>query len=130
MPAGQHINKTSSAIRITHLPSGMVVECQDERSQYKNKDKAMRVLALPSVRDRTAETGRCDCGRTPQSGRLGQPLRAHPRTCGFPENRISEHRIKLTLYHLDSFLDGNLDEVLDALITTEQSEKLARSEFS
>ena len=126
---GQHINKTSSAIRITHLPTGMVVECQDERSQYKNKDKAMRVLRsrLFEIEQRKrdeaiAEDRRSQVGSGSRSERI--------RTYNFPENRVSEHRIKLTLYHLDSFLDGDLDEVLDALITTEQSEKLAKADFS
>ena len=126
---GQHINKTSSAIRITHLPSGMVVECQDERSQYKNKDKAMRVLRsrLYEIEQQKQNAAIADERRS----QVGSGSRSERiRTYNFPENRISEHRIKLTIYHLDSFLDGNLDEVLDALITTEQSEKLARSEFS
>ena len=107
----------------------MVVECQDERSQYKNKDKAMRVLRsrLFEIEQQKQDAAIADERRS----QVGSGSRSERiRTYNFPENRISEHRIKLTLYHLDSFLDGNLDEVLDALITTEQSEKLARSEFS
>ena len=123
---GQHINKTSSAIRVTHIPTGMVVECQDERSQYKNKDKALRVLRsrLFEIEQRKQDEAiaaerRSQVGTGDRSERI--------RTYNFPENRVSEHRIKLTLYKLDSFMNGNLDEVLDALITTDQAEKLARA---
>ena len=123
---GQHINKTSSAIRVTHIPTGMVVECQDERSQYKNKDKALRVLRsrLFEIEQRKQDEAiaaerRSQVGTGDRSERI--------RTYNFPENRVSEHRIKLTLYKLDSFLNGNMDEVLDALITTDQAEKLARA---
>ena len=124
---GQHINKTSSAIRVTHLPTGMVVECQDERSQFKNKDKALKVLRsrLFEIKQREQEDAiaaerRSQVGTGDRSERI--------RTYNFPENRISEHRIKLTLYKLDSFLNGNIDEGLDALITTDQAEKLAKME--
>ena len=124
---GQHINKTSSAIRVTHLPTGMVVECQDERSQFKNKDTALKVLRsrLFEIKQREQEDAiaaerRSQVGTGDRSERI--------RTYNFPENRISEHRIKLTLYKLDSFLNGNIDEVLDALITTDQAEKLAKME--
>ncbi len=122
---GQHINKTSSAIRVTHLPTGMVVECQDERSQYKNKDKALRVLRsrLFEIEQRR-QTDAIAAERRSQVGTGDRSERI--RTYNFPENRVSEHRIKLTLYKLDSFLDGAMDEVLDALITTEQAEKLAK----
>ena len=124
---GQHVNKTDSAIRITHKPTGVVVECQDERSQFKNKDKALRVLRSRLFEieqrkrdDAIAAERRSQVGTGDRSERI--------RTYNFPENRVSEHRIKLTLYKLDSFLDGNLDEVLDALITTDQAEKLAKVE--
>lgn len=124
---GQHINKTSSAIRVTHLPTGMVVECQDERSQFKNKDKALKVLSSRLFEinqrehdDAIEEERRSQVGTGDRSERI--------RTYNFPENRISEHRIKLTLYKLDHFLNGNMDEVLDALITTDQAEKLANME--
>ncbi|MBR6102735.1 MAG: peptide chain release factor 1 [Ruminococcus sp.] len=124
---GQHINKTSSAIRITHLPTGMVVECQDERSQYKNKDKAMKVLRsrLLEIEQakhdyKIASERRSQVGTGDRSERI--------RTYNFPESRISDHRIGLTLYKLDSFLNGNLDEVIDALATAEQAEKLAGQE--
>lgn len=124
---GQHINKTSSAIRVTHLPTGMVVECQDERSQFKNKDKALKVLRsrLFEIKQREQE----DAIAAERRSQVGTGNRSERiRTYNFPENRISEHRIKLTLYKLDSFLNGNIDEVLDALITTDQAEKLAKME--
>ncbi|MBR6045819.1 MAG: peptide chain release factor 1 [Ruminococcus sp.] len=121
---GQHINKTSSAIRITHLPTGMVVECQDERSQYKNKDKAMKVLRSRLLEieqakhdDKIASERRSQVGTGDRSERI--------RTYNFPESRISDHRIGLTLYKLESILNGNLDEVIDALATADQAEKLA-----
>ena len=124
---GQHINKTSSAIRITHLPTGMVVECQDERSQFKNRDKAMKVLRsrLFEIKQREQD----DAIAAERRSQVGSGDRSERiRTYNFPENRVSEHRIKLTLYKLDNFLNGNLDEVLDALITTDQAEKLAKME--
>ena len=124
---GQHINKTSSAIRITHLPTGMVVECQDERSQYKNKDKAMKVLRSRLLEieqakhdDKIASERRSQVGTGDRSERI--------RTYNFPESRISDHRIGLTIYKLDSFLNGNLDEVIDALATADQALKLAAKE--
>ena len=124
---GQHINKTSSAIRITHLPTGMVVECQDERSQYKNKDKAMKVLRSRLLEqeqaahdDKIASERRSQVGTGDRSERI--------RTYNFPEGRLSDHRIGLTLYKLESILNGNLDEVIDALATADQAEKLAKQE--
>ena len=122
---GQHINKTESAIRITHLPTGTVVECQDERSQHKNRDKAMRVLrtrlyeaecAKPQAA--IAAERRAQVGTGDRSERI--------RTYNFPGNRVSDHRIKLTLYKLGQFLDGDMDEVLDALATADTAEKLRR----
>ena len=120
---GQHINKTSSAIRITHIPTNTVVECQDERSQHKNKDKAMRVLRsrlyeaeVEKQNAAIAADRRSQVGTGDRSERI--------RTYNFPENRVSEHRIKLTLYKLDQFMNGDLDEVLDALITADTAEKL------
>lgn len=120
---GQHINKTESAIRITHLPTGLVVECQDERSQFKNKDKAMKVLrsrlyeieqekqneAIAS--DRKAQVGTGD-----RSERI--------RTYNYPQGRVTDHRIGLTLYKLDSIVNGDIDEVVDALITYYRTEML------
>ena len=123
---GQHINKTSSAIRITHLPTGMVVECQDERSQYKNKDKALKVLRsrLYEIRQKeqdsaVAEQRRSQVGTGDRSERI--------RTYNYPQGRVTDHRIGLTLYRLEDFLNGNLDEVLDSLITADRAEQLKAS---
>ena len=120
---GQHINKTSSAIRITHIPTGTVVECQDERSQHKNKDKALRVLRsrlyeaeVEKQQAAIAADRKSQVGTGDRSERI--------RTYNFPENRVSDHRIKLTLYKLDQFLNGDMDEVLDALIAADTAEKL------
>mgnify|MGYP003004570063 CR=1 FL=1 len=126
-PGGQCVNTTYSAVRITHLPTGMVVECQDERSQFKNRDKAMKVLRsrLFEIKQREQD----DAIAAERRSQVGSGDRSERiRTYNFPENRVSEHRIKLTLYKLDNFLNGNLDEVLDALITTDQAEKLAKME--
>lgn len=123
---GQHINKTESAIRVTHLPTGVVVECQDERSQYKNKDKAMRVLKsrlLEAKRreqhDAVAEERRSQVGTGDRSERI--------RTYNYPQGRLTDHRIGLTLYRLDSVLDGDIDEIIDALITADRAEQLRLS---
>ncbi len=122
---GQHINKTESAIRITHLPTGTVVECQDGRSQHKNKDKAMRVLR---TRLYEAELQKQNAAiAADRKSQVGTGDRAERiRTYNFPENRVSDHRIKLTLYKLNQFMDGDLDEVLDALIAADMAEKLAQ----
>ena len=123
---GQHINKTSSAIRITHLPTGTVVECQDERSQYKNKDKAMRVLrarlldAKVEAQNREiAENRKSQVGTGDRSERI--------RTYNYPQLRVTDHRIGLTLYRLADVLNGDLDEVIDALIAADRAEKLKES---
>ena len=121
---GQHINKTESAIRITHLPTGMVVECQDERSQYKNKDKAMRVLRSRLLDLKVREQqGAIAAERKSQVGTGDRSERI--RTYNFPQGRVTDHRIGLTLYKIDSFMDGALDEMIDALIADEQSRLLA-----
>lgn len=124
---GQHINKTSSAIRITHLPTGMVVECQDERSQYKNKDKALKVLKSRLLQieqekqqNEVANERRSQVGTGDRSERI--------RTYNYPQGRITDHRIGLTIYKLDDFLNGNIDEVIDALITADRTEKLNRQQ--
>ena len=124
---GQHINKTSSAIRITHLPTGMVVECQDERSQYKNKDKAMKVLRsrLYEQKQRAADESRA-ADRKAQVGSGDRSERI--RTYNFPQGRVTDHRIGLTLYKIDGILNGDLDELIDALVTADQAEKLKRGE--
>ena len=120
---GQHVNKTSSAIRVTHLPTGMVVECQDERSQYKNKDKALKVLRsrlldqkVREQNDQIASERRSQVGTGDRSERI--------RTYNYPQGRVTDHRIGLTLYKLDAILDGVLDELLDALMTHDQAQKL------
>ena len=124
---GQHVNKTSSAIRITHLPTGMVVECQDERSQHKNKDKALRVLRSRLLDQKQAEAdSKIASERRSQVGTGDRSERI--RTYNYPESRISDHRIGLTLYKLESILNGNLDEVIDALATADQAAKLSQQE--
>ncbi len=123
---GQHINKTSSAIRVTHIPTGTVVECQDERSQYKNKDKALKVLKsrlLKEKQDKQASEIAAD--RKSQVGTGDRSERI--RTYNYPQGRLTDHRIGLTLYKLEDILNGNLDEVIDALITADRAEKLKES---
>ncbi len=123
---GQHINKTSSAIRITHIPTGTVVECQDERSQYKNKDKALKVLKsrlLKEKQDKQASEIAAD--RRSQVGTGDRSERI--RTYNYPQGRLTDHRIGLTLYKLEDIVNGNLDEVIDALITADRAEKLKES---
>ncbi len=120
---GQHINKTDSAIRITHIPTGTVVECQDERSQFKNKDKAMRVLrARLFEQKQQAQTDAVAADRKAQVGTGDRSERI--RTYNFPQGRVTDHRIGLTLYRIDSIMDGDLAEVVDALITADQTLKL------
>ena len=123
---GQHINKTSSAIRITHLPTGMVVECQDERSQYKNKDKAMKVLKSRLLKiEQDKHNAEISENRKSQVGSGDRSEKI--RTYNFPQSRVTDHRIGLTLYKLDDILNGNLDEVIDALIAYDRAEKLKES---
>ncbi len=124
---GQHINKTESAIRITHLPTGMVVECQDERSQHKNKEKAMRVLRSRLYEQlQTAQQSAIAADRRAQVGTGDRSERI--RTYNFPQGRVTDHRIGLTLYKLDAVLNGALDEFVDALITADRTEKLQRGQ--
>ena len=120
---GQHINKTSSAIRVTHIPTGTVVECQDERSQFKNKDKALKILRsrLLDVAQREhdeaiASDRKAQVGTGDRSERI--------RTYNYPQGRVTDHRIGLTLYKLDQILNGDIDEVVDALITYYRTEAL------
>ncbi|MEG0779517.1 MAG: peptide chain release factor 1 [Oscillospiraceae bacterium] len=120
---GQHVNKTESAIRITHLPTGVVVECQDERSQYKNKDKAMKVLRsrlYEAERERQAAVTAAERKSQVGSGDRSERI----RTYNFPQGRITDHRIGLTLYKIEAIMNGALDEMIDALITADQAEKL------
>ena len=121
---GQHINKTESAVRIIHIPTGTVVECQDERSQHKNKDKAMKILRsrlydrlLTEKNEKIASDRRSQVGTGSRSERI--------RTYNFPESRLTDHRIGLTIYRLESILNGDLDEVIDALTTADRAAKLA-----
>ena len=123
---GQHINKTSSAIRITHLPTGMVVECQDERSQYKNKDKALKVLKSRLLQQKQeAQDSAISAERKSQVGSGDRSERI--RTYNYPQGRLTDHRIGLTLYRLEDILNGDLEEVIDALITADRAEKLKQS---
>ena len=123
---GQHVNKTESAIRITHLPTGTVVECQDERSQYKNKDKALKVLRSRLLAQKQAEhDSKIAAERRSQVGTGDRSERI--RTYNYPQGRLTDHRIGLTLYKLDTILNGVLDEVVDALVTADQAEKLKAS---
>ena len=120
---GQHINKTESAIRVTHLPTGTVVECQDERSQFKNKDKAMKVLRARLLEQKQQEQqSAIAADRKSQVGTGDRSERI--RTYNFPQGRVTDHRIGLTLYKIDSILNGDLDEVVDALITAHRAEQL------
>ena len=121
---GQCVNTTDSAVRITHLPSGLVVSCQDEKSQLKNKEKALKVLkarlydkALSEQHDEVAAERKSQVGTGDRSERI--------RTYNYPQGRVSDHRINLTLYKLESFLDGDLDEMIDALITEDQTKKMS-----
>ncbi|MBQ6582319.1 MAG: peptide chain release factor 1 [Mogibacterium sp.] len=120
---GQCVNTTDSAVRLTHIPTGLVVTCQDEKSQIKNKDKAFKVLKsrlydlmLQEQNDKIAADRKSQVGSGDRSERI--------RTYNFPQGRITDHRINLTLYKLESFLDGDIDEVIDALITHDQAEKM------
>ncbi len=125
---GQHVNKTDSAIRITHKPTGIVVECQDERSQFKNRDKAMKMLRSKLLdAERTKQHEQIASERKSQVGSGDRSERI--RTYNYPQSRLTDHRIGLTLYSLENILDGNLDGVIDALISADRAEKLQNSEF-
>ena len=120
---GQHINKTESAIRITHLPTGTVVTCQDERSQYKNRDKAMRVLRSRLYqREREKQDAAAASERKSQVGGAWRSEKV--RTYRFLQSQVVEHRIGLTVYRLDTVLNGDLDEIIDALLTADTAERL------
>ena len=126
-PGGQCVNTTDSAVRVTHLPTGLVVSCQDEKSQHKNKDKAMKILRsrlfdlmLSEQQAQIAQERKSQVGTGDRSERI--------RTYNYPQGRVTDHRVGLTLHRLDSILDGDLDEIIDTLITTHQSELLKGSE--
>ena len=122
---GQCVNTTDSAVRLTHIPTGIVISCQDEKSQLKNRDKALRVLRsrlydmeLQKRHDEEAEARRSQVGTGDRSEKI--------RTYNFPQGRVTDHRIKLTLHRLDAILNGDLDEIIDSLIAADQTEKLAK----
>ena len=120
---GQHVNKTESAIRITHIPTGIVVACQDERSQHKNREAAMKMLR--SRLYEKMERERSESIAADRKSQVGTGDRSERiRTYNFPQGRMTDHRIGLTLYKLEQIMNGDLDEVIDALVTTDQSEKL------
>ena len=121
---GQHVNKTESAIRITHIPTGVVVECQDERSQHKNKDRAMKILRSKLYE---AEQQRQEAERASERrSQVGSGDRSERiRTYNYPQSRVTDHRINLTLYKLEQIMNGNLDELIDALITADQAAKMS-----
>ena len=125
---GQHVNKTESAIRITHLPTGTVVECQDERSQYKNRDRAMKILVSRLYEEeRRRQNAQVAAERKSQVGTGDRSERI--RTYNYPQGRVTDHRIGLTLYKIEQILNGALDEVIDALIIADQAEKMRSSEL-
>jgi peptide chain release factor 1 len=127
-PGGQHVNKTESAVRITHLPTGLVVTCQDEKSQLKNRNKAMKVLQarlfdrmIREQNEKISEERKSQVGTGDRSGRI--------RTYNFPQGRVTDHRIGLTLYKLEAVLQGELDEVIDELITYYQAQAMQHDEI-
>ncbi len=122
-PGGQCVNTTDSAVRITHIPTGLVVSCQDEKSQHKNKDKAMRILRA-RLFEKMQEEQNAEVAQARKS-QVGTGDRSERiRTYNFPQGRVTDHRIGLTLYKLDTFVDGEIYEMIDALITSDRSEKL------
>jgi len=125
---GQHVNKTSSAVRLTHIPTGTVVECQQERSQVQNRQKAMNMLAsilYQAEQERISSAYSAD-----RKSQVGTGMRNERiRTYNFPQGRVTDHRIGLTLYQIESIMDGDIDALIDALVTADQAEKLQRSEM-
>jgi len=126
-PGGQCVNTTDSAVRITHLPTGIVVSCQDEKSQFKNKDKAMKILRSRIYEEMEAQRHAQIAGE--RKSQVGSGDRSERiRTYNFPQSRVTDHRINLTLYKLEQIMNGNLDELIDALITADQAAKMSGEE--
>ena len=124
---GQHINKTSSAVRLIHKPTGTVVECQQERSQFQNRDRAMQILRSRLYEEKVREQE--EAVTAERRSQVGTGMRnARIRTYNFPQGRLTDHRIGLTLYRLESVMDGDLDEIIDALVTADQAERLRARE--
>ncbi len=124
---GQHINKTSSAVRLIHKPTGTVVECQQERSQFQNRDRAMQILRSRLYEEKVRE--QADAVTSQRRSQVGTGMRNERiRTYNFPQGRLTDHRVGLTLYRLDSVMNGDIDEIIDALITADQAERLKHQE--
>ena len=124
---GQHVNKTSSAVRLIHRPTGTVVECQQERSQFQNRDRAMQILRSRLYEEKVRE--QADAVTSQRRSQVGTGMRNERiRTYNFPQGRLTDHRVGLTLYRLDSVMNGDIDEIIDALITADQAERLKHQE--